>query len=266
MTELTHDELTRILDYDPETGVFRWKVSSGRQKIGNVAGSKFRFDNRINISRKSYAARRLAWFYVYKKWPERDLFVKELGQFNDSIKNIGMLPEKPETLTQEYLKECIDYNPETGIFKWKITECNNKFGADAYCTAKKALVTQILGKQYTTNRLIWFYMTGEFPSKGDLVLTKNNIITDLRWDNLSIGSQNEVQQKRKVVSKTGFKGVSFHKASKKYHSKIIAPGGKAIHLGLFPTPEEAHEAYMKAAAEHFGELHNDGYQHVSFED
>lgn len=265
MTELTHEELARILDYDPETGVFRWKVSGGRQKIGNVAGCKNKNANRTRIKGKSYLLRRLAWFYSYKQWPERNLFTKELGQFNDSIKNIGMLPKKPKTLTHEYLKECIDYNPETGEWKWKITEGKANFGAFAYKSGNRAIITAILGKEYTTNRLIWFYMTGELPGKGNLVLTKNNIMTDLRWDNLVIGSANDACQKRKVVSKTGFKGVAFDKANKKYKAQI-QHSGKKINLGYFPTPEEAHEAYMKAASEHFGELHHDGYQHVSFQD
>lgn len=214
MTELTHEELTRILDYDPETGVFRWKVQMGKYKIGDIAGGKSTYGNQIKCQSKLYLARRLAWFYIYKQWPERDLFAKELGQFNDSIKNIGMLPEKPETLTQEYLKECIDYNPDTGSWKWKISTGGGMYGDDAYHVYEDFLSTRILGKKYTTNRLIWFYMTGEFPSKDVLVLTKNNIMTDLRWDNLVIGSQSDASQKKKVSSKTGFKGVYFDKAKK----------------------------------------------------
>lgn len=264
MAELTHEELTRILDYDPETGVFQRKVGGSGRKIGDVAGTKNKHKNQIKINGKLYLSRRLAWFYVYKQWPERNLFAKGLGQFNDSIKNIGMLPKKPKTLTQEYLKECIDYNPDTGSWKWKITEGGGIYGDDAYNTGKTSLQTRILGKKYTTNRLIWFYMTGEFPSKEVFVLNKNNIMTDLRWDNLVIGTHSEQQQKKKVISKTGFKGVSFHKTNKKYQAQITR-SGKQIHLGYFSTPEEAHEAYMKAAAEHCGELHNDGYQHVSFE-
>lgn len=138
------------------------------------------------------------------------------------------------------------------------------YGDVAYNTKKSSLKTKILEEEYAVNRLIWFYMTGEFPDKADLVLTKNNIMTDLRWDNLAIGSRKDACQKRKVISMTGFKGVCFDKARKKYKAHIMSCG-KNITIGYYPTPEEAHEAYMKAASGHFGEFHNDGYQHAMYE-
>ena len=53
---MTQDELKEILDYDPETGVFRWKVYKNQHtKIGDVAGTinsnGYRF---IKINGKSY--------------------------------------------------------------------------------------------------------------------------------------------------------------------------------------------------------------------
>ena len=49
-------------------------------------------------------------------------------------------------------------------------------------------------------------------------------------------------------NKHGFKGVNFHKPTKKYYSRIQI-NGKRIALGLCHTPEEAHEAYLKAKKE-----------------
>lgn len=60
------------------------------------------------------------------------------------------------------------------------------------------------------------------------------------------------------------KGVYFNKKCNKYCAQISINGKKKF-LGLFKTEAEAHEAYMKAARKHFGELANDGYQHAMYE-
>lgn len=65
------DELKRKLHYDPATGVFTYKISPhGRIKAGSVAGFKHK-SGYIYIGR--YKAHRLAWFFYYGAWPEKDI-------------------------------------------------------------------------------------------------------------------------------------------------------------------------------------------------
>lgn len=52
----------------------------------------------------------------------------------------------------------------------------------------------------------------------------------------------------KRKNKTGFKGVKFDPECRKWTSKIMR-NGKMRYLGYFNTPEAAHEAYCRAAAE-----------------
>jgi hypothetical protein len=52
---------------------------------------------------------------------------------------------------------------------------------------------------------------------------------------------------------SNFKGVCWHKAAAKWTAQIQV-NGKHKYLGLFATPEEAHEAYCKAAKELHGEF------------
>jgi hypothetical protein len=69
---ITPEELCKIFDYNPETGLLFWKVrNSKRVKIGDVAGHKTP-ENRVlvGIHGKTYKAHRVIWAIVTGKWPE----------------------------------------------------------------------------------------------------------------------------------------------------------------------------------------------------
>ena len=53
------------------------------------------------------------------------------------------------------------------------------------------------------------------------------------------------QNRTKVVSKTGFLGVSLRKSTGRYEAHIKV-GEKKVHLGYFDTAEQAHAIYLKA--------------------
>ena len=73
MSELiTYDELRRILDYDRESGVFRWKVARVKARIGTEAGTVSKTDGYryITLNRRRYLAHVLAWLYVHGYYSE----------------------------------------------------------------------------------------------------------------------------------------------------------------------------------------------------
>ena len=67
---LTQSRLQQALAYDPSTGKFLWKIKTNKRiVVGSEAGTLVRGYVRIRIDGVIYAAHRLAWLYVYGRWP-----------------------------------------------------------------------------------------------------------------------------------------------------------------------------------------------------
>lgn len=159
-------------------------------------------------------------------------------------------------LTQEYLKQYFNYDPETGIFSRKIktTSRASDIGVPiGSLDTKGYLFTRILGKYYLLHRLAWFYMTGKWPENeiDHKDLNKSNN----KWENLreATSNQNKYNVKARSNNSSGFKGVSFDKRTQKWVAQITI-NGKNRGLGRFKTPEEASVAYNLEANKHHGEF------------
>lgn len=145
-------------------------------------------------------------------------------------------------------KTYLTYDPLTGIFKWKKTPRRGRSIHSTVGTVNKDgyLIIRVEGERIMAHRLAWAFHYGRFP-EGEI--DHRNGIRDANWvKNLRetvhvVNQQN--QRKAHANSKTGLLGASLHKASGKYRSQIRVDGKQTL-LGLFATPEEAHEAYLRA--------------------
>jgi hypothetical protein len=68
---ITQDDVTELLNYDQDTGIFTWK----KKRRGVVKDRPLGTDNgfgylRITVLGKSYYAHRLAWLYVHGSMPK----------------------------------------------------------------------------------------------------------------------------------------------------------------------------------------------------
>jgi hypothetical protein len=70
--ELTAERLREVLNYNPGTGVFTWRVQTGRRApVGAIAGCITWYGYiAIKIDCCRHLAHRLAWFYVTGAWPK----------------------------------------------------------------------------------------------------------------------------------------------------------------------------------------------------
>jgi hypothetical protein len=90
-TALTAEELRRLLVYEPETVVFRWRVARPNGvRIGDVAGSLSLSTGYwlIKINGKRYQAARLAWLYMAGQWPTDRIDHEDLNKANNRWGNL----------------------------------------------------------------------------------------------------------------------------------------------------------------------------------
>ena len=173
------------------------------------------------------------------------------------------------SLTQEYLKECVSYDPATGVFWWKsrpekhfdskrahsISNSRDSGNIAGVVTARGYRAIKINGKSYQAHRLAWLYMKGSWPQK--TIDHINGRKLDNRIDNLrdvSQGDNCKNQARRK--GENLLMGVYWSKRSHKWQAGIRVQG-KQVHLGFYESLLNA-VAARKSAEKKYCFHHNHG--------
>ena len=169
----------------------------------------------------------------------------------------------PVSLTQEYLKSRLSYDPDTGDFTWKprtiegfkteraLRAWNGRF-AGKYAggvNTQGYRVISISGKTCLAHRLAFLYQLGELPI--DSTDHINGIKLDNRWDNLRSVTHSENMRNAKCAKNntSGFTGVSWDKDKDKWAAHINV-NGKKMNLGFFASIEDAAMARKLAGVKH----------------
>lgn len=154
---------------------------------------------------------------------------------------------KPD-LTAERLRELLHYDPETGVFTWRVSGRGPaKAGSIAGTIKPKGYRVIWIGGNYKAHRLAWLYVHGHWPK--DQIDHINHVKDDNRIANLRevTNGQNMQNRTHQRNSPSGFKGVLGRTKSGRWPAKI-ASNGKQIWLGTFDSAELAYAAYCEAAA------------------
>lgn len=135
------ETLRSILDYNPETGAFTWKVRpSARTFAGDVAGCLDKEGYRIlKYRRKIYFQHRLAWLYVHGEWPKHSIDHINGAKSDNRIANLRDVTGSQNM--QNQLRPMA--TNRSGFLGVRVGKRGNRFGA----------LININGKQ---KRLGWF--------------------------------------------------------------------------------------------------------------
>lgn len=151
-------------------------------------------------------------------------------------------------LTAERVRELLHYDPETGVFTWRVNRGGGiKAGDIAGAIKPKGYRIIWIAGNHRAHRLAWLYVHGTWPK--DQIDHINHIKDDNRIANLRevTNGQNMQNRPHQRNSPSGFKGVLGRTPSGRWPAKIAA-NGKQYWLGMHDSPEEAYAAYCAAAA------------------
>jgi len=157
-------------------------------------------------------------------------------------------------ITRARLRELLDYNKETGEFRWRKRISRAVQAGDPAGTLDKDGYRKIAiaGRQYRAHQLAWLHKTGTWCSH--VIDHRDCDPSNNRWANLRSAtiSQNNANRRLHRNNKCGFKGVIRNHIGR--WVAAIYKDGRRYHLGSFGTPQEAHAAYVAAARKLFGEF------------
>ena len=170
---------------------------------------------------------------------------------------------------QEYLRQIFDYDPQTGVLRWKVRPLSHfvrdhvgktwnaryagrPAGSPCKFRNKDYLLIAIDGVSYKLHRIVWKLLSGQEPPEVD---HWNGNGLDNSKDNLRSATRKHNTWNRRYSDQPLPKGVK--KNRYRWAARIMVDGVSTF-IGNFSTPEEAHAAYCEAATRLHGEFANFG--------
>ena len=145
-------------------------------------------------------------------------------------------------MTQQELKDALEYNPETGFFTWRENSGHHIAGGTvAGIIYNNYRMIYFWQKKYRASRLAWFYMTGQWPNVIDHL---NGDTDDNRWCNLRNTTKRGNMQNLRIHREGKLLGAHRSSRDKKWHARAEI-NGKVKCFGSFNTEIEAHQAYLE---------------------
>lgn len=151
---------------------------------------------------------------------------------------------------REAFEALLKYDAETGVLTWKAKPYRGiVVGSEAGSIRTFGYRRiRIFGREHCAHRIAWLLHFGEWPRQHlDHINGKraDNRIANLRLADFTLNGEN--QRRPQKNNRSGFLGVVADGSDNHRPWKaVIKVAGRSKSIGHFDTPEEAHDAYIKA--------------------
>ena len=143
---LTAERLRELLEYDPVTGRFWWRVSRGSVQDGALAGALGVKDRylQIRIDGRLYYCHRLAWLYMTGTWPAGRLDHRDLNGHNNRWENLRPATHSQNIHNTKARKNSrsgikgVSYNPKRKRWEARIMQDGRTIHLGRYLTKEEA--------------------------------------------------------------------------------------------------------------------------------
>lgn len=147
----------------------------------------------------------------------------------------------------QYYNSLLEYDKETGLFKWKQLRSNasKRDWFPGHHTKRGYRMVRIDGKPHMCHRLAWLLSTGQWPNIFIDHIDEdksNNRLSNLRQADKSLNQLN--QSKANIDSGTGLRGVTWDKQAEKFRAQLMVQGKKILNK-LFTSAQDAANEYKR---------------------
>jgi hypothetical protein len=151
----------------------------------------------------------------------------------------------------ERAKQLLEYNSETGIFRWKVSP-NKRIAEWSVAGTNHTegyISISVDRKRVLAHRLAWMFVYGR-PPHGEIDHI-NRVRNDNRISNLreATSASNKQNLSMRSDNKSAIMGVNWHKASQKWRA-YVSVNGRQISLGYYDSIHAAKAAREEGKKKH----------------
>lgn len=147
----------------------------------------------------------------------------------------------------EILREYLDYDPETGIVRWKKKPARNVEVGDEVGSYYEYRRVSVKGSGYPVHRLIWKLVTGDDPGVFEIDHI-NGVRDDNRWCNLRLADRCKNAQNVRPKGNVGCVGVNWIPRLCMYSAGVTRRGVRHL-LGRYLKFQDAADAVRRKVIE-----------------